>query len=259
MLTSTNTNIDKEILYKFILQIADDRLILGHRLSEWCGHGPILEEDLAMANIGLDLLGQASLLYQYGAELKGENWDEDRIAYFRNDREFLNVQLVEQPNGDFAQTMLRQFFFDVYAFYYFQELTKSKDEELASIANKSLKEVTYHMRHSGEWIVRLGDGTEESARRLSEALEDIWMYTGELFEMTKEDKDLLEIGISVDKSIVKQKWDFTIEQVFQKAKLAVPQGAFMQSGGRRGIHTEHLGYILNDMQFLRRSMPDAEW
>lgn len=250
----------KTHLYNFLLQLGDDRLILGHRLSEWCGHAPILEEDLAMANIGLDLLGEASLFYQYAAEIKGSDTDEDKIAYFRSDREFMNLLLVELDNGDFAKTMLRQFFFDVYSFLYFKELSGSTDEQIAAIATKSLKEVTYHMRHSGEWIVRMGYGTEESAKRIKAALDELWRYTGELFEMSEADEALLATGISADKSTIKDKWLMTVSEVFKKARLDMPpEDTFMQTGGRRGIHTENLGYVLLEMQFLARSNPDAKW
>lgn len=247
-------------LYKYIVRLADDRIILGHRLSEWSGHGPILEEDLALTNISLDLLGAAQELYKYAASINDDVKDENDIAYFRYDYEYSNLLLTEQPNGDYAQTMLRQFLFDTFSLLYLNELKNSKDEQLSAIAEKTLKETKYHWRHSSEWIVRFGDGTDESRRRLLDALEYLWMYTAEMFENDEVHNNLFKQGIVPDIENVKKLWFEKIEEVFLKAKVDMPdKDAFMQSGGRKGNHTEYLGYILNEMQYLTRSMPNAEW
>ncbi len=252
-------NLEPSTLGKYYLQIADASLILGHRLSEWCGHGPILEEDIALTNIALDLTGQARSIYQQLSVLENKG-NEDDWAYLRDVFEYKNPLLVELPNGHFGDTLMRQFLFDVFHKHFLKGLQASKDAFLSAYAEKSLKEVTYHTKHSSNWIIRLGDGTEESHKKIQESLDDVWMYTGELFEMTEVDTELLKQGISVDLSVVKQAWQQEVEAVLAEATLQVPKTTWMQTGGKKGIHTEHLGFILADLQFLRRAYPDAkEW
>lgn len=243
----------------YILQIADNALIMGQRLAEWCGHGPILEQDIALTNISLDHFGQARMLLQYAAELQGEGKTEDDLAFLRDVYDFKNVLLVEQPNGDFAKTVLRQFFYDTYNFYFYQKLTQSSDKKLAAIAEKSLKEVTYHLRWSSDWVVRLGDGTEESHERLKNALDELWMYTGELTEMNEVDLEMCKNKVGVDLIWVKENFDKKIKEVFELAFLEIPTNNWMQKGGKTGQHSEHLGFLLAEMQFLQRAYPGAEW
>lgn len=247
-------------LVDYLLRLGDDRLILGHRLSEWCGHGPILEEDIAMTNIALDLIGQSINFLKLAGEVEGNGRSEDDLAYHRDALEFKNLMLVEQPNGDFGYTMARQFVFDVYSFHLLEGLQNSQFEELAAIAAKSLKEVRYHLRHSSQWMLRLGDGTEESHRRVQTALDDLWMYTNEMFETDEIEQRLVKKGIAVDSSALKPEWERMVSEVLTRATLKVPgEQGYWSSGSRQGIHTEHLGYILADMQFLPRAYPDAKW
>ncbi|MBX3044435.1 MAG: phenylacetate-CoA oxygenase subunit PaaC [Candidatus Kapabacteria bacterium] len=256
----TYTDDIKKALFKFALRHGDDRLVLGHRVSEWCGHGPILEEDLALANLSLDLLGQATLWLKFAGETEGIGRDEDDLAYLRNEREFTNLLLTEQANEDFAYTTARQFYFDVYDYHFYNELKNSKDETLAGIAAKSLKESAYHLRHSSEWMLRLGDGTDISHDKISAAVEDLWMYTGEMFFQDETDELLLSEGIGVDFNSLKSKWYKNVSDVLSEATLDTPSiDEFMQIGGRNGLHTENLGFILADMQYLRRAVPDAKW
>ena len=244
----------KDNLINYTLHLADNALIMGQRLSEWCGHGPILEQDIALSNIALDYVGQARNFYQYAAELIGGDATEDSLAYFRNDRDYKNNLLVELPNGDWAQTILKEFLFSTYQFYLYQQLKESKDERIAAIAEKSLKEVTYHLKWSSEWVIRLGDGTDESKSRIEKAIDEIWMFTGELFEAAE-----YETAI-VDLDSIKEKWNNKIAAVFNDATLSVPENkTWHQTGGKKGIHTEHLGYILAEMQVLPRTYPDAIW
>ena len=245
-------------LFTYTLRIADSSLILGQRMSEWCSNGPTLEEDIAMSNISLDMFGQANGFYQYAAQLDGTK-SADELAFRRNEREFFNHQLVEQENGNFGTTMVRNFLHDAFNFLFYTELSKSKDETLSALASKSLKEVKYHFRHSSNWLVRLGDGTEESNARTQVALEELWMYTGELFEMDVLDTELLNEGISVDNSALKTEWDRMVNNTLAKAKLTRPENAYMATGGKKGLHTEYLGFILSEMQFLQRAYPDAKW
>jgi ring-1,2-phenylacetyl-CoA epoxidase subunit PaaC len=234
-------------LYTYLLHLGDNALILGHRNSEWCGHAPILEQDIALTNISLDLIGQARLFYQYAAESTGAT--EDSLAYLRDVFEFRNCLLVEQPNGDWAHTILRQFFFSAYQMELYQSLQHDRDEQLAAIAAKSLKEVRYHLRWSGEWVVRLGDGTEESRARMGLALEDLWMYTGEFFKPAT-----YEPALSLE-----EPWRVQVQAVFREAGLEIPSAPAFQSGGKTGIHSEHLGYVLADLQFLQRAYPGSSW
>ncbi len=238
----------------FILFLADSNLILSQRNAEWCGHGPVLEQDIAITNITLDLLGQARNFYQYAADLIG-NTDEDKLAYLRTEREYKNLLLCELPKGDWAQTILKQFFYSVYAQLLYTSLASAADERLAAIAEKSLKEVTYHVRWSSEWVIRLGDGTEESKRRLKDALDYLWPFTGELFVAAD-----FEINNGINLETVKKSWQQKAETVFEEAGMLLPDMTrVMQSGGKQGIHTEHMGYILAEMQYLQRTYPGAEW
>ena len=245
-------------LFTYTLRIADSSLILGQRMSEWCSNGPTLEEDIAMSNISLDMFGQANGFYQYAAQLDGTK-SADELAFRRNEREFFNHQLVEQENGNFGTTMVRNFLHDVFNFLFYTELSKSKDETLSALASKSLKEVKYHLRHSSNWLIRLGDGTGESNTIVQDALEELWMYTGELFEMDNLDAELLNSGIAVDNSALKLEWDIMVNKTLVKAKLTRPEDAYMATGGKKGLHTEYLGFILSEMQFLQRAYPDAKW
>ncbi len=249
----------KTALFNYTLRLGDTNLILGQRLSEWTGHGPFLEEDLALTNIALDITGAAKSFLEYAASVENKGRTEDDLAYFRNDRQFFNVQLTELPNGDYARTIVRQVFMDCFDFYFYQELSKSKDETLAGIAQKSIKEVTYHLRHSSSWVERFGDGTNESHIKAQTALNELWQFTDELFEMNEVDEVLIKEGIAVDLSIVKTKWDQYITELLNKSTLSKPENVFMQTGSRKGVHTEHLGYILAEMQALPRMYPNAKW
>lgn len=244
----------KENLINYTIHLADNALIMGQRLGEWCGHGPILEQDIALSNIALDYVGQARNFYQYAAELIGGDATEDSLAYFRNDRDYKNNLLVELPNGDWAQTILKEFFFSAYQFYLYQQLQANADERIAAIAEKSLKEVTYHLKWSSEWVIRLGDGTDESKTRMENAIDELLNFTGELFEAAE-----YEINF-IDSSFIKEKWNERVAVVFQEATLTVPETkTWHQTGGKKGVHTEHLGYILAEMQVLPRTYPDATW
>ncbi|HLF47704.1 MAG TPA: 1,2-phenylacetyl-CoA epoxidase subunit PaaC [Chitinophagaceae bacterium] len=247
-------------LINYTLHLADNTLILAQRNSEWCGHGPVLEQDIAITNISLDLLGQARNFYQYAAVLLGNGSAEDSLAYLRSEREFKNCLLLELPKGDWAQTILRQFLFSQFQFLLFSKLQNSnQDEQLAAIAAKSLKEVTYHLRWSSEWMIRLGDGTEESNSRVRNAIEELWRYTGELFEPSDYELQLAAEGTGVDVSKLKDEWLNKVKEVFTKATLDIPENIFMQTGGKNGIHTEHLGFILTELQYMQRTYPGAKW
>lgn len=251
---------EKANLFELCLRLGDDCLILGQRLAEWCGHAPILEEDIAMTNISLDLLGQAISFYKYACELEGKDRTEDDLAYFRNSLEFRNSKLVEQPNGDFAVTIFRQFLFDSYSYFLYEELINSKDTNISAIALKSFKEIKYHLRHSSEWVIRLGDGTDESHTRMINAVNELWRFSGELFEMDELSRNLNELGYFPDLETIQQKWIVFVKDIFNKATLEFPpDNIFMHTGGRFGNHTEHLDYILAVMQILPRSMPQAKW
>jgi len=246
-------------LINFTLFHADTTLILAQRNAEWCGHGPILEQDIAITNISLDLLGQSRNFYQYAAKLIGGDADEDKLAYLRKEREFKNLLLVEQPNGDWGQTILRQYLFSQYQFLLFEKLQHSKDEQIAAITAKALKEIKYHLRWSSEWVIRLGDGTAESRSRMIKAVEELWRYTGEMFINTKFEIQIVADGFGFDCSLLKQEWLQKIIIVFDEATLSLPENIFMQTGGKEGAHTEHLGYILTELQYLQRVYPGAEW
>jgi ring-1,2-phenylacetyl-CoA epoxidase subunit PaaC len=246
-------------LLEYVLGLADDALVLGHRLSEWSGHAPMLEEDIALSNLALDLIGQARLLYAYAGEVEGAGRGEDALAYLRDERGFRNILLVEQPNGDFAVTMVRQLLYAAFKHPFYAALARSRDQRLADIAGKAVKEMAYHVRHAGEWVIRLGDGTEESRRRAAAALDDLWMYSGELFEADAGVALPVEAGVAVDPAAIRPAWDATIDRVLAEATLKRPADGWMQSGGRRGRHSEHLGHLLAEMQVLHRAHPAMTW
>jgi ring-1,2-phenylacetyl-CoA epoxidase subunit PaaC len=246
-------------LFKYTLRIADDSLILGQRLSEWCGHGPILEEDIAITNIALDLVGQATSLLNYAGELEGKGRDGDALAFLRYEREFTNLLLVEQDNGDFGVTITRQFFFDVFRRLFFEKLTQSADATLAAIAEKSLKETKYHLKHSSEWMIRLGDGTDESHNRVQEAVNSLWRFTDEIFDMDEVDEELIKQQIAIDLTPLKEEWMSYVKAIFHEANLEIPSNKWMQSGGRKGLHSEQLGYLLAEMQYMQRAYPNMTW
>jgi ring-1,2-phenylacetyl-CoA epoxidase subunit PaaC len=242
-----------------VLGLADDALILGHRLSEWSGQAPMLEEDIALSNLALDLIGQARLLYAYAGEAEAKGRDEDALAYRRDEHELRNVLLAEQPNGDFAATMVRQLLYAAFKHPLYAALQGSQDRRLADIAGKAVKEMAYHVRHAGEWVIRLGDGTVESHRRAATALDELWTYTGELFEADAGVEALVRSGIAVDPSRLRPAWDATVDRVLGEATLERPAGRWMQSGGRHGRHSEHLGHLLAEMQVLHRAHPGVVW
>lgn len=246
-------------LFTYTLRLADNALVLGHRLSEWCGHAPVLEEDLALGNLGLDLIGQARALYTYAGKIEGRGRDEDALAYLRDAREYRNILLVEQPNGDFAATMVRQLIYAAFAHPYFEALAGSRDVTLAAIAAKSAKELAYHVRHSAEWVIRLGDGTAESHRRAQEALDELWPYAGEMFEADDVERELIAAGVAVEPQAIRPAWQRTVDDVIDEATLTQPRAGWMQTGGRTGRHSEHLGHILSELQFLQRAYPGATW
>jgi ring-1,2-phenylacetyl-CoA epoxidase subunit PaaC len=246
-------------LFEYLLRLGDDRLVLGHRLSEWCGHGPILEEDIALANISLDLIGEASLLLKLAAAVEAKGRNEDALAYFRDAIEFRNALMLELPKGDFGFTIVRQFLFGVYSALQMEALQKSRNAELAGIAAKALKESRYHVRHSAQWVVTLGGGTDESHARTQHALDDLWRYTGELFASDQVDRDVAASGDGVDPGTLEASWRGRVLPVLERAGLRVPDAGYMQQGGRTGRHTEHLGHMLSEMQILARSHPGAAW
>ena len=245
-------------LFTYTLRIADSSLILGQRMSEWCSKGPTLEEDIALSNISLDMFGQANGFYEYAAQLDGTKSADD-LAFKRNEREFFNHQMVEIENGHFGNTMIRNFLHDAFNFLFYKELANSEDETLAALAAKSLKEVKYHLRHSSNWVIRLGDGTALSNKKVQNSLNEIWQFTGELFEMDELDTELLNCGIAVDNASLKEDWNTIVSNTLSEAKLSMPQDTYMATGGKKGIHTENLGFILAEMQFLQRAYPDAKW
>jgi len=249
----------QEALFEFLLRKADDSLIIGHRLSEWCGHGPILEEDIALTNISLDLIGQATELYKYAAEVEGKGRTEDDLAFLRIEREYKNVLLVEQTNGDFGKTIVRQFFFDQFEHLLYEGLMNSKDERIAAIATKTIKEIKYHLRHSGEWIIRLGDGTEESHNRVQESVTFLSRYLDEMFYQDEADKILIKEGIIPDVMTFKAEFHRNIETILEEATLKLPEENYQLSGGRKGVHTEHLGFLLAELQYMQRTYPGMEW
>ena len=253
-MTSPSVSAVKDPRFEYLLRLGDDRLVLGHRLSEWCGHAPILEEDIALANIALDLVGQATLCLKLAGETEGKGRNEDALAYFRDAVDYRNALLCELPKGDFAVTIVRQFLFSVYSTLLWTELASQASGDLAGIAAKALKESKYHVRHAAEWVIMLGDGTEESHERAQNALDDLWRYTGELFI-----GDDVDRAAGVDPSKLEGPWRSQVEDVIRRATLAIPKDGYMQRGGREGRHTEHLGHLLAEMQIVARSFPGASW
>ena len=246
-------------MYEYLVRLGDDSLIIGHRLSEWCGHGPILEEDIAMTNLSLDFIGQATSLLKYAGEVEGKGRTEDDLAYLRYDRDYKNILLVEQPNGDFGMTMMRQFLFDAYRKLLFERLVHASDETIAAIAAKSLKETKYHFKHSSEWVIRLGDGTEESNRRVQESLDTLWRYTSELFYADAVDAELIGAGTIPSMEGLEEEWGKSVGEILSEATLIIPTNNWKHEGGRKGMHSEHLGYILAELQYMQRAYPGLEW
>ncbi|MDG2331844.1 MAG: phenylacetate-CoA oxygenase subunit PaaC [Flavobacteriales bacterium] len=249
----------KDALFEYCLRIGDNSLVLGHRVSEWCGHGPILEEDIALTNIALDLVGQSRTLLTYAGAVEGKGRTEDDLAYLRQVVDYRNCLLAEQENGDFARTIVRQFLFDSYNTLFLEELQNSADETLAAYAAKSLKEAAYHVRHSSEWMIRLGDGTAESKQRTQTALDELWMYSGELFEMDETETTLQKANIAPDSKAIHEKWTANVSKILEMATLQLPETGWMQTGGRTGKHSELLGYVLAELQYVQRSYPNCEW
>lgn len=249
----------QEALFSYTLRLGDNALILGHRLSEWSSKGPLLEEDIAMTNMALDLIGRADAMLKYAAQVEGTGRTEDDLAYKRGERQFLCNLIVQLPNGDFGYTIARQLIMSAFDLCLYEELVKSKDETIAAISAKAVKEVKYHLKFATDWTLRLGDGTEESHQRIQKSFNEIWMYTGELFEMNEVDAILIKEGIAVDLNSLKARWKKIMTEVLLEATLTVPADAYMQTGSRKGVHTESLGYILAEMQYLQRAYPDAKW
>ena len=245
--------------FQYVLSIGDDALIIAQRLSEWAYRAPFLEEDIALSNISLDMFGRANLFLDYAASLKGNDTTADDLAFKRNEREFTNKLLCEQPNGNFANTMVRQFFLDAFNKLFLLKLINSNDDQLSAISQKAIKETNYHLRHSSKWIIRLGDGTPESHAKVQLAIDNLWMFTEELFEMNDNDIKMEQQKIGVDCPLLKPQWDIIINDVFLEARVNKPEDLHMTTGGRQGIHTEHLGHLLSDMQYLQRAYPDATW
>ncbi|MDB2656864.1 phenylacetate-CoA oxygenase subunit PaaC [Crocinitomicaceae bacterium] len=246
-------------LFEYLLRLGDDSLILGHRLSEWCGHGPVLEEDIALTNLSLDLIGQATSIFDYAGKVEGKGRSEDDLAFLRFDKDYRNLLLVERPNVDFGVTIMRQFLFDAYRKPLFERLVHSSDEMIAAIAAKSLKETKYHLRHSSEWVIRLGDGTEESHNRIQDALNELWKYAAEIFYEDAVDAELKANGVLPDMDSLKSDWDTIVHAVLEEATLTIPDNNWKQEGGRKGLHTEHLGFILAELQYMQRAYPNMEW
>ncbi len=266
----------KKELIQYTLQLADNVMILSHRCSEWCGHGPVLEQDIAITNIALDLIGQSRNFYQYAAQLMNEadkaellnafpfcrnteTIHEDSLAYVRIEREYTNNLLVELPNGDWGQTVLRLYLFCSFQHLLYQQLKSCGDAQLAAIAEKGIKELAYHVRWSSEWVIRLGDGTTESHNRMLTAIENVWSYTQELFEMNAWESTAVAEGFGIDLATLKNDWLNNVKSVFDEATLPVPENVFMHSGGKKGMHTEYLGYILTELQYMQRAYPNCEW
>ncbi len=251
--------VDHAALVEFLLRIGDNALILGHRVSEWCGRGPALEEDIALANTALDLIGQTQLWLGLAGEVEGKGRSADDLAYLRDGYEFRNILLVERPNGDFGKTLMRQFLFDAWHYSLLKALKGSTDRRIAEIAEKAFKEVSYHLDRSRDLIIRLGDGTAESHRRMQEALDELWAFTGEMFIGDASDTVLAQVGVTPEPQSLKAGWDEIVSDALAEATLKRPADGYMHKGGRRGVHTEHLGYILAELQFLQRAYPGATW
>jgi ring-1,2-phenylacetyl-CoA epoxidase subunit PaaC len=249
----------KEALFNYLLHLADNSAILGHKLSQWCGHGPELEEDIAIINTALDLLGHSRSLYTYAGEVEGKGRSEDDLAFLREERKYTNALICELPNGHYGDTIARQFLFDQFNYLVFSELVKSSDETLAAISAKAIKEIRYHLRRSIEWTLRLGDGTEESHHKIQESFNDIWSYTGDLFIQNELDKLAVAAGIGPDLEAIRPEWRKSVEAVLSEATLQTPEDDWMHSGSKSGTHTEHMGHILSELQYMQRAYPGAEW
>ena len=249
----------QDALFTYCLRLADDALIVGHRLSELCSRAPFIEEDLALTNISLDMIGRAEALLKYAAETEGKGRTADLLAYRRPEPQYYNHLLTEMPNGNFADTIARQLFLSAFEYFLYSELEKSSDKTIAGIGSKAIKEVRYHLQHAADWTIRLGDGTDESKQKMQQAVNRLWMYTGELFEMDEVENLLMKDGIAADLVPVKSQWQNKIQNILQEATLSLPEDGYMQTGSRKGIHTEHLGHILSEMQYLQRAYPDATW
>jgi ring-1,2-phenylacetyl-CoA epoxidase subunit PaaC len=250
---------ERDLLYQYTLHLADNSMIIGQRCSEWCAHGPILEQDIAITNIALDLIGEARSLYHLAADTRGEGQTEDTVAFLRDVLEYRNVLLVEQPNIDWAYTIARQFFYDVYHFNLHTALARSSEQRIREIALKTIKETTYHLKWSSEWMIRLGDGTDVSKAKIQEAVDYLWEYTGELFIPSQVEQEAMEKGLGADLPSLLPAWQKKVKEILDEATLSIPADTFWQKGGKTGVHTEHLGFILADMQFLQRAYPGAEW
>ena len=248
-----------EMIKQYAIRLGDDALVLGHRLSEWCSKGPFLEEDLALTNVALDFIGRARMFYSYAAEIDGGEFTEDSYAYQRDCRDFTNLLIHELPGGDFAFALARQYLVDEFSLAFMERLQDSSDETLAAIAAKAVKECRYHLRRSHDWMLRLGDGTEESHRRLQRAVDDLWGYTSELFELDELEQELAAAGVAVDSPTLKADWEKSVRATFSEATIDLPESDWSVRGGREGLHTEHLGHMLSDLQFMQRAYPGLEW
>lgn len=251
--------VDQAAFFEFLCRMGDNTLVLGHRVSEWCGLSPVLEEDIALANTSLDLIGQTQFWLGLAGEIEGKGHTADNLAYLRDTADFRNVLLVERPNGDFGQTLMRQFLFDAWHMEMLNALKTSSDPRVAEIAAKAAKEVAYHVERSSDLVIRLGDGTPESHRRMQDALDDQWSYTGELFVTDSADEAVAAAGIAPEPESLKAPWLAVVRDVLTEATLTIPESGYVHKGGKRGVHTEHLGFILADMQFLQRAYPGATW
>ncbi len=249
----------KEMIKQYAIRLGDDALVQGHRLSEWCRNGPFLEEDLALTNVALDFIGRARMFYSYAADIDGGEFTEDSYAYQRDCREFTNLLIHELPGGDFAFTMARQYLMDEYSLMFMERLCDSSDEMLAAVAAKSVKESRYHLRRSRDWVLRLGDGTQESHTRMQKAVDDLWGYMPEVFELDELERGLADKGIAVDSVALKDGWEKSVRETFSEATIDVPADGWSVRGGRQGLHTEHLGHMLSDLQFVQRAYPGQEW
>jgi ring-1,2-phenylacetyl-CoA epoxidase subunit PaaC len=245
--------------FDYLLRLGDNALILGQRLSEWCGHGPVLEEDIALANIALDLIGQARLLLAHAGKLEGAGRDEDQLAFLRIESQYRNLTMLELPNQDFARTVVRNLLFSAYQLHLWEALQRSNDAELAAIAAKSVKETRYHLRHASDWVVRLGDGTEESHRRAQAALDTLWPFTAECFAPDETERAVATAGIGVEGAALEAAWNATVRPFLDEATLSIPQASPFRSRGRLGAHTEHMGHLLSELQYLQRAYPGAQW
>tara|TARA_R110002110_G_C13470525_1_gene721011 strand:+ start:130642 stop:131403 length:762 start_codon:yes stop_codon:yes gene_type:complete len=252
-------SVDKDDVKQYAIRLGDDALVLGHRLSEWCSNGPFLEEDLALTNVALDFVGRARMFYSYAAELADDGSTEDTYAYTRDNREFTNLLLHELNNGDFAFTIVRQYFVDEYSLAYMSALQSSSDKTLAAIADKVVKESRYHLRRSHDWMIRLGDGTSESQQRMQRAVEELWGYIPELFEVDELEQRLADAGVAVDAAALKRNWEQSVRATLGEATLNEPAVDWSVTGGRQGIHTEALGHMLSDLQFVQRAYPGLQW